>query len=190
MAKERKDKLKNKITIAKEVLKDPLLTDRQIESKTWVSKSVANRARQELGQYGTKDPIISEICKQDIGIVKKANMVRDMFTDEAVRKITVFSLIKQREFDKLNENNMISVAEYERLTSWDESKIEELEKKYKPSKSETALIDKMSETSQKRYSIFMWGMTDDKWWYNGILWDMTMEALLKKFQWMGWDWEE
>ena len=65
----RKDKAKNTAKVIKEVIKSPLSTDREIEDNTWVSKSVSNRVRNELGQIGTKDDRILWICDTDLEIV-------------------------------------------------------------------------------------------------------------------------
>ncbi len=119
---QRKDKLKNKAKVVKEVLKDPLATDRDIEKKTGVWKSTANRVRQELGQAGTKDDRIVGICNQDIEIVELANKVRRRYVEQIINK----------------------------------------KEELKPS--EISEVDKISNTSQKRYSIFMGDRTDDKGW--------------------------
>lgn len=68
--KERVDKIKNQAKIVREVIKNPLATDREVAKATWVWKSTANRARKELGQVGTKIEAIQEIIKNDMEIVK------------------------------------------------------------------------------------------------------------------------
>jgi len=68
--KERVDKTKNKIKVIKELLRDPLQTDREIAKQTNIGKSSVNRAKQEMGQFGTKSNIIDEIIKKDAEIVK------------------------------------------------------------------------------------------------------------------------
>ena len=73
MAIERKDKLKNKAEVAKALINDPTLTDREIEKETWVSKSAANRARQEMGQDGTQGEIMDRILAMDDKIIELAN---------------------------------------------------------------------------------------------------------------------
>ena len=70
---ERKDKLKNKVQVAKALITDPTLTDREIEKETWVSKSAANRARQEMGQDGTQGEIMDRILAMDDKIIELAN---------------------------------------------------------------------------------------------------------------------
>ena len=67
----RNDKAKNIAKVLKEVITDPLLTVREIEENTWVSKSTASRIiNEELGQIGTKSEIIQNICKDDINLVQ------------------------------------------------------------------------------------------------------------------------
>jgi len=68
--KERVDKTKNKIKVIKELLRDPLQTDREIAKQTNIGKSSVNRAKQEMGQFGTNSNIIDEIIKKDAEIVK------------------------------------------------------------------------------------------------------------------------
>lgn len=93
MAIERKDKLKNKAEVAKALIKNPVLTDRQVEKETWVSKSAANRARQELGQDGTKDiDIMKQILETDNAIIDLVNQYQlDSIIDlvEAGEKLTL-----------------------------------------------------------------------------------------------------
>lgn len=66
----RTDKAKNTAKVLKEVIKNPLQTEREIAENTWVSKSSVNRAMQEVGQIGAKDQNILDICAVDFEIVK------------------------------------------------------------------------------------------------------------------------
>lgn len=68
--KERVDKTKNKIKVIKELLRDPLQTEREIAEQTNIGKSSVNRAKKEMGQNGVKSNIIDEIIKKDAEIVK------------------------------------------------------------------------------------------------------------------------
>jgi len=67
----RSDKAKNTAKVLKEVIKNPLSSERKIAKESWVSKSSVNRAMQEVGQIGAKSEIILEICDLDINLVKK-----------------------------------------------------------------------------------------------------------------------
>lgn len=65
----RVDKIKNTSKVLKEILTDPLLTEREIAEKTWVSKSSVNRAMQEMGQIGAKDEKILKITNKDFELM-------------------------------------------------------------------------------------------------------------------------
>lgn len=68
--KERVDKTKNKIKVIKELLRDPLQTDREIAKNANIWLATTNRNKKEMEQYGTKSNIIDEIIKKDAEIVK------------------------------------------------------------------------------------------------------------------------
>lgn len=72
--KKRKDWLKSKAKVAKALIINPLLTDREVEKETWISKSASNRVRKELGQDGTKDlDIMKRILETDDAIIDLVN---------------------------------------------------------------------------------------------------------------------
>jgi len=64
---QRKDKLRNKAKVIKEVLKNPELTQKEIEEKTWLWHWTVNRNVQELDKNGHKieSEIIDRICQND-----------------------------------------------------------------------------------------------------------------------------
>lgn len=68
--KERVDKTKNKIKVIKELLRDPLQTDREIAKNAKIWLATTNRNKKEMEQNGTKSNIIDEIIKKDAEIVK------------------------------------------------------------------------------------------------------------------------
>lgn len=68
--KERVDKTKNKIKVIKELLRDPLQTEREIAKKANISKSSAHNHTKELGQNWPKSNVIDDIIKKDAEIVK------------------------------------------------------------------------------------------------------------------------
>lgn len=73
---ERKDKLKNKAEVAKTLIKNPLLTDREVAKKIWIGKSSVNRAKQDLGQDGTKEiDIMLRILEMDDEIIDLSNQI-------------------------------------------------------------------------------------------------------------------
>lgn len=83
------DKARNTAKVLKEVLKKPLQTDRELEKELWIWKSSVNRAKQELGQIGTKSDIILEICDLDINLVKSwlKELQRRFNDEEEIKKI-------------------------------------------------------------------------------------------------------
>lgn len=65
-----KDKKKRLWKVVKELLKDPLLTTREIEEKTWISKStVANYINNDLDTVGLKDERILNITNKDFELM-------------------------------------------------------------------------------------------------------------------------
>lgn len=78
--KERVDKTKNKIKVIKELLRDPLQTDREIAKNANIWLATTNRNKKEMEQYGTNSNIIDEIIKKDAEIVQLAQ-------DELQRRI-------------------------------------------------------------------------------------------------------
>ena len=71
----RKDKLKNKITIVKEVVKNPLATQDEIVEKTWLWKGTVNRNMQELGETGLESDIMDKVLQMDDQIMELANQI-------------------------------------------------------------------------------------------------------------------
>jgi len=67
----RTDKAKNTAKVLKEVIKNPLSTEREIAEKTWISNWTAHNIKWELEQIWAKSQIILEICDLDINLVKK-----------------------------------------------------------------------------------------------------------------------
>lgn len=72
MKKERVDKTKNKIKVIKELLRNPLQTDREIAKNANIWLATTNRNKKEVEQNGTKSNIIDEIIKKDAEIVQLA----------------------------------------------------------------------------------------------------------------------
>lgn len=68
--KERVDKTKNKIKVIKELLRDPLQTEREIAKNCNIAKTTVHRAKKDMDQIGPKSNIIDEIIKKDAEIVK------------------------------------------------------------------------------------------------------------------------
>lgn len=92
---ERKDKKKRLWKVTKELLKNPLLTTREIEKKTWISKStVANYINNDLDKVGLKDDRILWICDKDLEIVNwtQAEIARRIRDEK--EEVTMSDLIK------------------------------------------------------------------------------------------------
>lgn len=85
----RVDKKKNVSKVAKELLKNPLSTEREIEEKTWVWKSTVNRIKQEMGQIGAKDTKIIHITDKDLlNIQEMQDLVTQKIRDPEEMKNT------------------------------------------------------------------------------------------------------
>lgn len=97
--KERVDKTKNKIKVIKELLKNPLQTEREIANKINISKSSAHNHRKELGQFWPNSNIIDDIIKKDADIVK-------MVQNELMKRI---------------KNNPARVSTRDLISAWDVS---------------------------------------------------------------------
>lgn len=67
----RVDKLKNIQKVAEIVAKDPLKSDREIETETGIGKSSVHRAKQEMGHTGAKSQFILDIMEKDKAIIKR-----------------------------------------------------------------------------------------------------------------------
>lgn len=66
----RADKKRNKAKIAKALLKDPTLTERELAKVAWVSLWTAHNHKEELEQSWTEDPRIQAICDKDMEIIQ------------------------------------------------------------------------------------------------------------------------
>lgn len=94
---ERKDKVKNKAKITKEILNDPLKTQREIAKDAWVWLWTVNRTVKELEQTGTKDPRIIGICDTDLDIVT-------LWQEELLRRL-------QEAPDKMSTRDIVSTMD-------------------------------------------------------------------------------
>lgn len=80
MAKERADKLKNRINYVKEVLADPLRTDREIAKAMGVSHVTVQQSRKETYQILPDSELIEKLLESDLEIqeriaeIKKARL--------------------------------------------------------------------------------------------------------------------
>ena len=90
----RADKKKNIAKVIKEVLKDPLQSQREIAKKTWLWLWTANRVIQEVEQNGTKDDRILWVCETDFRIVKlwQAIIEKRLQDSKEVAKMRTFEI--------------------------------------------------------------------------------------------------
>ena len=66
----RADKATNIANVAKELLENPLQTERQIAEWLWIWAGTVNRAKQELEQSGAKDDRIIGLTDRDFDLMK------------------------------------------------------------------------------------------------------------------------
>lgn len=97
--KERVDKTKNKIKVIKELLRNPLQTDREIAKNANIWLATTNRAKKQVEQNGTKSNIIDGIIKKDAEIVK----------------------LTQAELERRIKNNPAKVSTRDIISAWDVS---------------------------------------------------------------------
>jgi len=72
---ERSDKLKNKAKVIKEVIKEPIQSQRQVADKAWIGLATANRILKELEQNGTESKILDDILGMDDNIIALSNWI-------------------------------------------------------------------------------------------------------------------
>ncbi len=72
---ERKDKLKNKITVAKELLKNPLSTEKELKEKTWLWAWTVHRQKKEVEKNGVESDIIDRVLEMDDDIMELVNSI-------------------------------------------------------------------------------------------------------------------
>ena len=88
------DKKKNIAKVVKTVLKDPLLTEREIAVKANISNWTAHNIKQELEQIWAKDDRILWVCEKDFEIVKlwQAIIEKRLRDEEEVKKMRTFEI--------------------------------------------------------------------------------------------------
>ena len=90
----RVDKKKNIAKVVKTVLKDPLLTEREIAVKANISNWTAHNIKQELEQIWAKDDRILWVCEKDFEIVTLwQEIIKQRLKDkEEVAKMRTFEI--------------------------------------------------------------------------------------------------
>lgn len=97
--RQRVDKLKNKAKVLKEVITNPLQTQREIAKKVGKSVWNVNRHIKEVEQSWTKDPRILGITDTDIEIVTLAQqeIYRRMWDAKELKKMRTFEIAQTAE---------------------------------------------------------------------------------------------
>lgn len=72
---DRKDKLKNKISVTKSLLKNPLQTERELEESTWLWAWTVHRHKKEMEKTGVESNIMDRILEMDDQIMDLANKI-------------------------------------------------------------------------------------------------------------------
>lgn len=198
--KQRADAKKNKIKVIKSVIKNPLQSIAEIAKETWLS--VWNVHDKLKNLEWLKVPSIQEICKQDIEIVRLANQVRKGFVEQVIDKISLKSYFKAKRREELNKLWLLNNAELAILLEWQDNEyywsiIEVLQNRINVSKDEAMAVDKISDTSYRRYSLFKGNATDDEWGLKQIT-ELSVEDLWKRLEALNnkdangidWSWED
>lgn len=202
--KQRADAKKNNIKVFKSVIKKPLQSIVEIAEETWLSVWNVHDKLKKLEWL--KVPSIEEICKQDIEIVKLANQVRKWFVEQVIDKVSLKSYFKAKRREELNKLWLVNNAELAILLEGQDNEyywsiIEVLQNRINVSKDEAMAVDKISDTSHKRYSLFKGNATDNEWWLKQIT-ELSVEDLWKRLEalnnkdtnginwsWEDWDWD-
>ena len=87
---ERKDKLKNKAKIVKEVIKDPLATQKELEERTWLGHGTINRHIQELDWNGLSSDLIDRVLETDEKIM---DLVAEIHYNDIVKKVRAWETL-------------------------------------------------------------------------------------------------
>ena len=85
---ERKDKIKNKATIAKEILKDPLATQKELEKRTGLGHWTVNRHIQELDWNGLSSDLIDRVLETDEKIM---DLVAEVHYNDILKKVRAWT---------------------------------------------------------------------------------------------------
>lgn len=90
----RSDKKKNKASVVKVLLQDPLKSTREVAKAAWVGSTTAHRVIKEMEQTGTKDPRILWVSNKDLQIVElsQAEMLRRLKSKTERKRIKIADL--------------------------------------------------------------------------------------------------
>ena len=92
-------KKKNMIEVAKAIIKNPLLSERDIANSIWVSHTTVQNAKKELCQQLPKEASMVDFLKIDLDIqTLSSNEIRRRLTEE-------ISTVRITELKELNESS-------------------------------------------------------------------------------------
>ena len=107
----RTDKKRNIDLIAAALVVDPLATTREIEERTWVSKSTVATHKANLDKVGQKDERIINLTNKDLAIVTRAQELIEL-------KLNDEKLVKDMNIRDISAVAKDSAARYS-LFRWD-----------------------------------------------------------------------
>lgn len=177
----RADGKKNRNVVSKLVLKNPDATQSEIARKAWLGVSTVNNILNQI-EKTPKDTRIIAICNQDLEIVELANKIRKWFVEQVITKLDIRNMLNAWEYDKLMNLWIMPriLYDYEIWSKERHEVINAVTRQIWISKDEVSVIDKISDTSQKRYSIFMGKATDENWGLNWLFNELSTEELMDK----------
>lgn len=111
----RTDKKRNVWKVAKELVKNPHATEREIAEKTWLWCWTVNRAKKELVQNGAKDTTIQYIVTKAKENLNLAQQIQRKYLEQVNAKKRKLAP------SEINEVSKISKDEMQRVTvlGWD-----------------------------------------------------------------------
>ncbi len=119
--KERKDKVKKVAKVAKELVKDPLLTTREVEEKTWVSKSsVASYIKNDLDKLGQTD-ILNKILEMDDQIIALSNWLTLDMINEKIKDWKDLTVQDHKIISDIANNSTKRKAIFWKNDDWDKA---------------------------------------------------------------------
>ena len=103
----RKDKIKNKSKVIKELIKNPVLTEREVAKKTWLSNWGVHNHIKEIEQNWAESQIMDRILEMDDKIMELAN------------EITLTKIIKEAKKDDDWKIDVEALSLQDIKTIWD-----------------------------------------------------------------------
>ncbi len=116
--KERKDKIKNTLQVTKEVIKQPLWTQREIAKSAWVGLWTANRVLKELEQTRTESQILDNILWMDDEIIALTNWMTLDLIKEKIEQGKALTVWEQKVLSDIANNSTKRKAIFDKR--WEE----------------------------------------------------------------------